>query len=147
MSQNYYYDLFDRLIKAEIYTKTAETDGNGKEIWTKQVWRYEYDALDRRVAKWQEVEGSLKQENRIEFLWDGSLVWYENYDAWGNLIDEVNVDETIHQPFRLQNQYFDEETGLHYNLFRYYDPKSGRFRLFWLAGIIFKLIQLAYISI
>ncbi|OOF58859.1 RHS repeat-associated core domain-containing protein, partial [Rodentibacter genomosp. 2] len=32
-----------------------------------------------------------------------------------------------HQPFRLQNQYFDEETGLHYNFLRYYDPITGRF--------------------
>jgi len=27
----------------------------------------------------------------------------------------------------LQNQYFDEETGLHYNLMRYYEPEVGRF--------------------
>ena len=33
----------------------------------------------------------------------------------------------MHQPFRLQNQYFDEETGLHYNFFRYYEPDAGRF--------------------
>ena len=24
-------------------------------------------------------------------------------------------------------QYFDQETGLHYNYFRYYDPESGRY--------------------
>ena len=28
---------------------------------------------------------------------------------------------------RFQGQYFDEETGLHYNRFRYYDPDVGRF--------------------
>jgi len=27
----------------------------------------------------------------------------------------------------MQGQYLDRETGLHYNLFRYYDPDSGRF--------------------
>ena len=27
----------------------------------------------------------------------------------------------------LAGQYFDEETGLHYNYFRYYDPKTGRY--------------------
>ena len=32
-----------------------------------------------------------------------------------------------HQPFRVQNQYFDEKTGLHYNFFRYYEPDAGRF--------------------
>jgi RHS repeat-associated protein len=33
----------------------------------------------------------------------------------------------IEQPFRFQGQQFDEETGLHYNRFRYYDPIVGRF--------------------
>ncbi|MFZ7136770.1 RHS repeat-associated core domain-containing protein [Avibacterium avium] len=33
----------------------------------------------------------------------------------------------LKQPFRFQGQYFDEESGLHYNRFRYYDPSSGRF--------------------
>ncbi|MGT9195033.1 RHS repeat-associated core domain-containing protein, partial [Salmonella enterica subsp. enterica serovar Typhimurium] len=28
---------------------------------------------------------------------------------------------------RLPGQYFDDETGLHYNLFRYYAPECGRF--------------------
>ncbi|MDI9764956.1 RHS repeat-associated core domain-containing protein [Pantoea dispersa] len=28
---------------------------------------------------------------------------------------------------RMQGQYLDRETGLHYNLFRYYDPDSARF--------------------
>ncbi|WP_435274561.1 RHS repeat-associated core domain-containing protein [Psychrobium sp. nBUS_13] len=31
------------------------------------------------------------------------------------------------QNLRFQGQYFDEETGLHYNRFRYYDPDVGRF--------------------
>ncbi|WP_314723273.1 hypothetical protein [Haemophilus pittmaniae] len=26
----------------------------------------------------------------------------------------------------MQNQYFDEETGLHYNLMRYYEPEAER---------------------
>nr|WP_320200698.1 RHS repeat-associated core domain-containing protein [Agrobacterium sp. rho-13.3]MDX8310232.1 RHS repeat-associated core domain-containing protein [Agrobacterium sp. rho-13.3] len=37
------------------------------------------------------------------------------------------VPPPIEQPFRFQGQQFDEETGLHYNRFRYYDPTIGRF--------------------
>jgi RHS repeat-associated protein len=33
----------------------------------------------------------------------------------------------LEQPFRFQGQQFDEETGLHYNRHRYYDPGVGRF--------------------
>ena len=37
------------------------------------------------------------------------------------------VYKYAHQPFRLQNQYTDRETGLHYNLMRYYEPEVERF--------------------
>ena len=59
----------------------------------------------------------------------GKLLWKGRYDAWGQLIHDSNrhAQRSTHQPFRLQNQYFDEETGLHYNFFRYYDPHIGRF--------------------
>lgn len=35
--------------------------------------------------------------------------------------------EPIEQNLRFQGQYYDQETGLHYNRFRYYDPDCGRF--------------------
>ena len=37
------------------------------------------------------------------------------------------AEEAPEQNLRFQGQYFDEETGLHYNRFRYYDPDCGRF--------------------
>ncbi|MEH8069864.1 RHS repeat-associated core domain-containing protein, partial [Gallibacterium anatis] len=59
----------------------------------------------------------------------GKLCWYANYSGWGKVKEEYDLTEekSIHQPFRLQNQYADEETGLHYNFFRYYEPNIGRF--------------------
>ena len=57
----------------------------------------------------------------------GTLLWFSNYTSWGRLKKDGRVYKDAHQPFRLQNQYFDEETGLHYNLIRYYEPESGRF--------------------
>ena len=58
---------------------------------------------------------------------DGNLLWFGNYTGWGRLKEETRVTGTAHQPFRLQNQYCDRETGLHYNFFRYYEPDAGRF--------------------
>ena len=57
----------------------------------------------------------------------GNLLWYGEYTAWGRLKKDECVYKDAHQPFRLQNQYYDEETGLHYNLMRYYEPEAGRF--------------------
>ncbi|MFJ7313561.1 RHS repeat-associated core domain-containing protein, partial [Pseudomonas sp. NPDC098747] len=36
-------------------------------------------------------------------------------------------EEYLDQPLRFQGQYFDEESGLHYNRHRYYDPRLGRY--------------------
>ncbi|HFC8502033.1 TPA: RHS repeat-associated core domain-containing protein, partial [Neisseria oralis] len=57
----------------------------------------------------------------------GNLLWYGEYSAWGRLNRDERVYPNAHQPFRLQNQYYDRETGLHYNLMRYYEPETGRF--------------------
>ena len=58
---------------------------------------------------------------------DGNLLWFGNYTGWGRLKEETKVTDSAHQPFRLQNQYADRETGLHYNPMRYYEPDAGRF--------------------
>jgi RHS repeat-associated protein len=56
---------------------------------------------------------------------DGQIVWQATYKAWGE-IETLAVSE-VEQNLRFQGQYFDDETGLHYNTFRYYDPEVGRF--------------------
>ena len=58
---------------------------------------------------------------------DGNLLWFGNYTGWGRLKEETKVTDSAYQPFCLQNQYCDRETGLHYNFFRYYEPDAGRF--------------------
>ena len=179
--QNYFYDLHDQLVKAEIFKK----DGS------KETWTYTYDALGRRIGKGrlknEEVSDGLEEETG--FVWDGShllqevhpdgrytylytdpdsyeplaqvrnhtnaegeskqeihyfhcdqigipremtdkdgnLLWFGNYTGWGRLKEETKVTYNAYQPFRLQNQYADRETGLHYNFFRYYEPDAGRF--------------------
>ena len=189
--QNYFYDLHDQLVKAEIFKK----DG------TKETWAYTYDALGRRIGKGRLKNEEVSEtsfphdlsgndlENQTRFVWDGShllqeihpdgrytyiytdpdsyeplaqvrdwtteddenrqqtryfhcdqigipremtdkdgnLLWFGNYTGWGRLKEETRVTDTAYQPFRLQNQYADRETGLHYNFFRYYEPDAGRF--------------------
>ncbi|SMC29054.1 RHS repeat-associated core domain-containing protein [Andreprevotia lacus DSM 23236] len=43
------------------------------------------------------------------------------------MISDAAKKAGIHNPFRFQGQYYDHETGLHYNRHRYYDPVIGRF--------------------
>ncbi|KPW96403.1 Rhs family protein [Pseudomonas syringae pv. castaneae] len=56
---------------------------------------------------------------------EGQIVWQAKYRPRG-AIEKLVVNE-VEQNLRFQGQYFDVETGLHYNTFRYYDPEIGRF--------------------
>ena len=53
--QNYFYDLHDQLVKAEIFKK----DG------TKETWAYSYDALGRRIAEKRRSFRRPRRRNRI----------------------------------------------------------------------------------
>lgn len=55
----------------------------------------------------------------------GRIVWKPRYRTYGNLAVK-EIDE-IENNLRFQGQYCDEETGLHYNNFRYYNPDTGQF--------------------
>ncbi|NMZ50981.1 RHS repeat-associated core domain-containing protein, partial [Pseudomonas poae] len=56
---------------------------------------------------------------------DGEIVWSAHYRAYGQ-ISRLDVDK-IDNPLRFQGQYFDQESGLHYNRHRYYNPDVGRY--------------------
>ncbi|MBF8720933.1 RHS repeat-associated core domain-containing protein [Pseudomonas guariconensis] len=58
----------------------------------------------------------------------GEVIWKARYQVWGNTVEEVREAPMVEeQNLRFQGQYLDRETGLHYNLFRYFDPDIGRF--------------------
>ncbi|WP_336220177.1 RHS repeat-associated core domain-containing protein, partial [Citrobacter amalonaticus] len=57
---------------------------------------------------------------------EGQTEWKAEVDPWGNVLFEDNP-HNIEQPLRLPGQWYDEESGLHYNRHRYYDPTQGRY--------------------
>ncbi|VWB33907.1 rhsD protein [Burkholderia lata] len=56
----------------------------------------------------------------------GTVIWEGEYGVWGAIRRTETCDE-FDQPLRLQGQYHDTETGLHYNRHRYYSPEGGIF--------------------
>ncbi|HUQ84047.1 MAG TPA: RHS repeat-associated core domain-containing protein [Gemmatimonadaceae bacterium] len=56
---------------------------------------------------------------------DGSIVWAASFLAWGQVKTASNRE--VDCPFRFPGQWYDEETGLHYNRHRYFDPGVGQF--------------------
>ena len=54
-----------------------------------------------------------------------TVVWEGIYEPFGKVT--VNSHSTIENNLRFQGQYFDAETGFHYNHHRYYDPRTGTY--------------------
>jgi RHS repeat-associated protein len=61
---------------------------------------------------------------------EGKVAWSAQYKAWGQAkeaISEAAYKVGMRNPIRFQGQYLDDETGLHYNRHRYYDPEGARY--------------------
>ena len=140
-NQYYQYDLENQLVRAEIKKPAGNT-----EIWTyaydtyKGSYTYIYTDQDSYEPLAQVFHNNQDEAQYLAYFHNdqigipremtdihGNLLWYGEYTAWARLKKDERVYKDAHQPFRLQNQYFDEETGLHYNFFRYYEPDTGRF--------------------
>jgi len=53
-----------------------------------------------------------------------AIAWKAVYTPFGEAVPSI---QTVDNPFRFPGQYYDPETGLHYNYFRYYNPQTGRY--------------------
>ena len=81
-------------------------------IFQKNEGEHLYYFNDQRGAPCQMVDSN------------GRTVWQATYDAFGKATVLVNE---VENNFRLPGQYFDQESGLHYNWHRYYEPETGRY--------------------
>ncbi|MEU2787600.1 RHS repeat-associated core domain-containing protein [Streptomyces sp. NPDC007100] len=57
---------------------------------------------------------------------DGRIVWADHTGLWGHHLPGATGRRRI-CPLGRPGQYHDDESGLEYNCFRYYDPSTGRY--------------------
>ncbi|MFJ7146636.1 putative T7SS-secreted protein [Streptomyces sp. NPDC100445] len=55
----------------------------------------------------------------------GDIAWRTRSTLWGTTA--WAADSSAYTPLRFPGQYYDPETGLHYNYFRHYDPEVARY--------------------
>ncbi len=77
---------------------------------------------DQKVYYYQNDAVGLPQELVHS---SGTTAWSAQYEAFGKA--EIDEKSYIDNPLRFQGQYNDEELGLYYNRFRYYDPEICAF--------------------
>jgi RHS repeat-associated protein len=135
-SWEYCYDPFGRRCLKKGATREIRF------IWDKDVLLHELEA-GKETRTWGfepygfkpifKIEGDALYSIIVDPLGapremiDGKsrIIWSVKFDPWGKPLHGKGELEGC--PFRLQGQYFDAESGLHYNRYRYYDPTNGRF--------------------
>ncbi|WP_369348354.1 RHS repeat-associated core domain-containing protein [Stenotrophomonas sp. JAG2] len=108
----------------------AEADASGR-VMRAYGWHPEHDYSTYPL--FQHADGSYfyYHNDHLGTPWRvtnkaGAIVWSaEDYSDFGTA--KVASDASIVQPWRLPGQYLDVETGLHYNLQRYYESQTGRY--------------------
>lgn len=121
----YHYDQNDRLI--------GETLADGTPIKT-YVWHDEGLAAILNHATTPPTLLSLEMDHlgtpRVARTADGKVVWRWDSDGYGTTLPNEDPDgngiKTVIN-LRFPGQYYDVESGLHYNWHRYYSPKLGRY--------------------
>ena len=58
----------------------------------------------------------------------GDLLWEGGYDLLkACVVSDTASEKGVKNNIRYQGQYLDDDTGLYYNYYRYYDPDTGRY--------------------
>ncbi len=135
----YYYDPFGR--------RLWKNTGSGRTyyLYSDEGLVGEYDSSGTEIKTYGYAMGSqwgtnpLFQKVGTIYYWyhndhqgtpqkitdtTGTVVWSATYDSFGKTTIGT---ETITNNLRFPGQYYDTETGLHYNWNRYYDPETGRY--------------------
>ncbi|KMN16875.1 RHS repeat-associated core domain-containing protein, partial [Pseudomonas weihenstephanensis] len=92
------------------------------------LWTHTPQALPIDVLTWYQCDHLGTPQELTDH--NGQLAWSAQYKAWGDVKEQRSewaLREGLTNPIRFQGQYHDHETGLHYNRYRYYDPRVGRF--------------------
>ncbi|MHC8303870.1 RHS repeat-associated core domain-containing protein [Pseudomonas sp. PB3P13] len=142
-SASYRYDAFGRRISKTYDGQTTEFFWQGDNLVaesSKSHYRsYVYEPGSFRPLAMLDGKGPKKAcpfYYQLDHLgtpqeltdYSGEIVWSATYNAYGKVTDLVHGSgEQLDQPLRFQGQYFDTESGLHYNRHRYYYPNVGRY--------------------
>lgn len=107
-------------------TLVEETTSGGSRSWTHDGLRpiAQLDLADDEVdTRFYSIITDLVGTPTELVTPDGNLAWHARRTLWGAPADIT--DSPI--PLRFPGQYADSETGLNYNVLRYYDPETGRY--------------------
>ncbi len=119
------YSGFIKLIETPDYRQFKEQPYSIKQdpLW-KTDTRYKRAEIERAVFYHCDQVGTPQALSNEA----GELVWEGCFNTWGEALEIKASNNLLEQTnIRFQGQYYDVETGLHYNRYRYYEPHSTRY--------------------
>jgi RHS repeat-associated protein len=153
----YYYNYENRMIrvdlpgggvatyKYDVQGRRVEKNVNGAVthyLWDGNILMAEYDGAGSLLRNYfigtMDMNPSMMVEAGQVYFYlknhldtpekvvdeSGDVKWAGEYTAFGEVA--VSLSDVVNN-FRFPGQYYDSETGLHYNHHRYYDPSTGRY--------------------
>ncbi|PID74620.1 MAG: hypothetical protein CSB28_02280, partial [Desulfobacterales bacterium] len=139
LTASYYYDPFGRRLWKEVggvqphfhYTYEGligEYDAAGNELRRygykpESTWTTDPLFMEEAGQYYFYHNDHLGTPQKLTAV-NGAVVWSALYSSFGEATINVAV---VENPLRFPGQYFDQETGLNYNHYRYYNPEQGRF--------------------
>ena len=149
LAAEYIYDAFGQRTRKTLYNEEGAATGTTIYHWSMGVMVTETTATGGLIRDYihgeslmpvaqvdaqQSAQGETSEQ--ISYLHEdhlqtprlatsatGSVVWRWDGDGFGDAIATGSTEINI----RFPGQYHDAESGLHYNLYRYYDPATGRY--------------------
>ena len=124
--QEWHYDLKDR--PKQVIDELGEISYDREEpVENLITWLYE-EGTFTPIGKIENGETYYIVNDYLgtptqAFNTEGALIWKRELDIYGKVRFLKGEEDFI--PFRYQGQYYDKETQLCYNRFRYYSPETG----------------------
>jgi len=143
----YYYDPFGRRLSKTVFSGASSNVTYF--LYADEGLVAEFDEAGNEIRSYGYAPGSMWMNNPLYlqvsglstqvyfYLTDhlgapqklvdknGAVVWSMVSESFGKTV--VSPDSTVTNNLRFSSQYFDAESGLHYNTMRYYDPETGRY--------------------
>ena len=133
----FFYDENDQLIGEYKDNVSTSTPTNDWLVLQETVW---LDDIPVAVIKKTTATSAIQihyvhadhlNTPRVIVNSSNTTIWrWDNVHAFGANLpfeDPDNNGQTFEYNSRFPGQYFDKETNLHYNYFRYYEPETGRY--------------------
>jgi RHS repeat-associated protein len=130
----YHYGLSGELLGETVYDQYGARIGETDYLWLETLpvaqSQREFSGSTITDDTFVYLHADQLETPRLATDGSGTVVWRWDSDAFGIGAADEDPDldtNLVTVSLRFPGQYFDAETGLHYNYFRDYDPATGRY--------------------